>query len=245
MNGQSVTTNGIDSLDMDSSQMMPKATQSMFVSSAPLIIQQPIVKSRSTFAPILPKPPQLSQSGLYQQHQQMYQKNRNKFQSNPVQPLARELSFLSFELFSKDFSLKAFNKSAAMNVRLPAGTHLYRVATGPNGHSMIIKDKSIKPKMKSSARKTIGAQSHNSYSQVPYYRPAPIAPIAPIKLTPQQIQRQLREILHPMKVGAKRRGYSQFMEKRKTAVQSLVSPYLCLNQVLDCFSVSFRFYIKF
>ena len=130
-----------------------------------------------------------------------------------------------------------------MNVRLPAGTHLYRVATGPKGHSMIIKDKSIKPKMKSSERKTIGVQySHNSFSQLWYYRP--IAPIAPIKLTPQQIQRQLREIMHPMKVGAKRRGYSQFMEKRKTAVQSLVSPYLGLNQVLDYFSVSFRFYIK-
>ena len=90
-----------------------------------------------------------------------------------------------------------------MNVRLPAGTHLYRVATGPNGHSMIVKDKSIKPKLKSSARKTIGAQHslHNGFQELPYYKPAPIAPIAPIKLTPQQIQRQLREILHPMKVG--------------------------------------------
>lgn len=135
-----------------------------------------------------------------------------------------------------------------MNVRLPAGTHLYRVATGPNGHSMIIKDKSIKPKIKSNARKTIGESSSSQNglsSQLPYYKPAPIAPIAPIKLTPQQIQRQLREILHPLKAGSKIRGYTQYMEKRKTAVQSLVSPYFCLNQVLDCFSVSFRFYYKF
>jgi len=120
-----------------------------------------------------------------------------------------------------------------MNVKLPAGTHLYRVATGPNGHSMIVKNKAFKPKLMKNARKSIASTMGSLMTStpshpLPYYKPAPIAPIGPIKITPKQFHRHLQAILHPSR---KRRGYREYMEKRKAAVQSLVSPYLCLNKV--------------
>ncbi|CAG2183906.1 unnamed protein product, partial [Oppiella nova] len=165
-----------------------------------------------------PKPPQL-------QNQQLYQQMRHKkhFPSSS-QPLA------------------PFNKSAAMNVKLPIGTHLYRVATGPNGHSMIVKDKSIKPKVAPNARKSI----HNGVSKtangvpsvgLPFYKPAPIAPIGPMKHTPQELERQLRRFLRPSEKARKRRGYREWMERKRAAVSALLSPYECLNRVLSYLTV--------
>ena len=52
--------------------------QAVFVSTTPLLIQQPMVKPRSTFAPILPKPPSLRESAIYQQ---MYQRGQKKSQN--------------------------------------------------------------------------------------------------------------------------------------------------------------------
>ena len=53
-----------------------------------------------------------------------------------------------------------------MNVKLPKGTHLYRVAIGPNGHSMLVKNKAFKPKMLKNARKTIAPPHLISYDNV-------------------------------------------------------------------------------
>ena len=93
VNGQ--TSNGVldsSELDIDRTQLMPKATHSMFVSTTPLIIQPPAVKPRSTFAAILPKTPQLSQILIFNRHLD----NKNIFKcllSTNIGPMGPTSSF--------------------------------------------------------------------------------------------------------------------------------------------------------
>lgn len=57
-------------------------SKSIFVSSTPIIIQQPVAKPRTTFAPILPKPPQVQSP----QQQQQQQQNQQQLQQQNQQP---------------------------------------------------------------------------------------------------------------------------------------------------------------
>ena len=49
--------------------------------STPPLIQSAVPKSRTSFAPILPKPPQLQQSALYHQ---MFQMNNRRRSGEPI-----------------------------------------------------------------------------------------------------------------------------------------------------------------
>ncbi|CAG2118067.1 unnamed protein product, partial [Medioppia subpectinata] len=211
-NRSNAKTNGFSS-DNSESLLIPK-TQLFVQNSAPNHIP---IKSRSTFAPILPKPPNLQNQHIFQQ---TVKHKRQQFSaSTPLAP---------------------FNKSAAMNVKLPIGTHLYRVATGPNGHSMIVKDKSIKPKVATAPAQRPNGNPKRApqLSSLPHYKPAPIAPIGPMKHTPQELERQLRRFLEPAVKDRKKRGYRDWMNKRRSTVTSLVTPYACLNHVLSYLTVA-------
>lgn len=107
-----------------------------------------------------------------------------------------------------------------MNVKLPAGTHLYRVATGPHGHSMVVKNKSIKPK------------PIKRKPSFPVYQPAPIAPIAPITITPAIVKHHIQQMLRSSRPS---KGYRQWMQKKKRDFNLLLQPYSSLNQVLVIF----------
>ncbi|XP_054153843.1 uncharacterized protein LOC128952467 [Oppia nitens] len=186
---------------------------SLLVSSTPLLMSTSSgQRPQKTFAPILPKPPNLSQNPIFQQ----------------------------MALKKKPFVANSQNLSQPfkMTNRMPTGQHI-RVATGPNGHSMVVKDKSIRPKVKPfSARKSI-ANGHNSRPSLPslaVYRPAPIAPIGPMKHTPAELERQLRRFLRPN--PRKRRGYREWLERRRPTVDALLAPTAALNRVLSYLSVT-------
>ena len=118
----------------------------------------------------------------------------------------------------------------------------YRVTTGPNGHSMVVKDTKVRPKPgRQTVRPTPVRPLTDNSPLLSLYRPdRPIAPIAPLKLTPQQIERQLRHLMTSQ--GHKRRGYREYLERRGQPVDLLLAPFESLNQVLDAFSVSPRLY---
>ena len=197
---------------MQSGNIQPK-----IVSSTPIIVQN----KPKGYAPILPKPPQMSQQQTL--YQQQLQQRKGKISSQQQQQSNSNQSFQS-------------------NIKLPPGTHLYRVAQGPNGHSMVVKNGSqMVAQQQTRHEKMIRQKQTGHYRKkplpLPVYKHAPIAPIAPITITPAQVKQVL---MGPLKMSFKntnhhrvsRRGYKEWMLKRHSAFERNLQPFKCFNQVI-------------
>lgn len=170
-----------------------------------------IHSNKRSYAPILPKP---ASQAYNLQHSTPNALPHRRISQNA--PLSNQSHFHTQSSYS------------GMNVKLPAGTQLYRVASEAHGmgHNQFKKKSKHQHQHQKErlARKNIAPLIIPSSVAMPrIYQPAPIAPIAPIKITPAQI----RALLQPRP----KRGYRKWMQKRKSGSDALLAGFECTNQV--------------
>ncbi|RWS10878.1 ras-related protein Rab-1A-like protein [Dinothrombium tinctorium] len=202
----------------------------------------PTHKSGRPYPPILPKPNgqttqqvpsqqnQLhSQLQLIQHFQQQQRSHKQQLQQDQREQEVRK--------HQKPFSC------SDVNVKLPAGTQLYRVP-GPshpvankhfdNARSNAVPNSisALRDNVKS-ARKSVSRSAHfpsqtqvsTSLLQSLNYQPPPIAPIAPIKITPSQVASFLQR-------QKPRKEYKEYLMRHTSCISKLLSGYSCLNEIM-------------